>query len=918
MLLKPSLKIFAVLLVFVSAPFAAQSSGLPVREAHPRILLDSATKAKLIAKKNANHADWIALKNRADLLKNYTIQPYTYATRGNWYNNSIFYSYQGSTWYESTMQLALAWQISGDTNYCNKLLALADEMYRAEYDTVTNGPQRGPFQVNVTYASRYVGTAVAIIYDWCYDRLGSTRRQRLVQLMNRYFDHLRLSQDYTTYEKLGPAGGNYFGGHFAASAYMGYATFYDNQRAQHMIDWARIRFDGTNSTTLTPGTANGDIPEDNRVMAFEGNYKSRVGRMYQSPGGSGAPFKGGFNYQGWSYGNNEFVRMIEYMLTVKTATGEDLISTYQHWFTDMLRAAKHALYPNKLNIDPVADWGGNQGAIVLRGLPSRLAYILAETTDSAAAQHFAYSDIGQNGNYGHYAPHVTIYQLLEWEKFFFFDPTRTMAAGNYELYNSAFGPAYPQAGATNGALPRFIQRNNWTTNATWIGAEMGASHYGDHMMHHAGHIYMTHGSDQLLISPSNWRGTAPGLGVIGSGVSYVVHSSLKNTLFFDDYGVYSRDRTDYSGGQGPYGTDRVIAAIQNNDLTYAKSDLTSAYYNLVWPRTWADTNNRSLDYFYRSFLYLRSPNLVIVYDQIQAKNSAHANGQYEKNIRWHFPVQPVVNGKSVAVTHANSKLFLHTLLPQSNLRTKTVSLVNNPDNKWGSSMNYAFNSPTWRIEVKDSTNPLTMPVLTVLQPGDNSLTEMTTSSITTNDSLMIGARIVSGGITNYVLFNNRLGQVPMPITTTTYSITGNGTSMHTLCGVTPNAVYDVSIVNSVVTVSPNVVGAYTANAAGVLQFEISTGGAGLVASVEESIEEQALKLYPNPAQDAIEIDFNGLLKSGSKIEIMIFGTNGIMLQSFNTQSGRMMLDISAFANGIYYCQIKEGGNLYTQKFSIIK
>src|SRR3546814_7884288 len=59
------------------------------------------------------------------------------------------------------------------------------------------------------------------------------------------------------------------------------------------------------------------------------------------------------------------------------------------------------------------------------------------------------------------------------------------------------------------------------TSATWGCAEMGVSFYGDHQMHQAGHVYITRGRDALLISPANWRGAAPGMGVIGDGIGYV-------------------------------------------------------------------------------------------------------------------------------------------------------------------------------------------------------------------------------------------------------------------------------------------------------------------------------------------------------------------------------------------------------------
>lgn len=914
--------LYAIALFLTVNIVTAVASGLPVRDAHPRIMLDSTVRARLLAKKSANDSDWQVLKQRADQLKNFTVIPYSYATRNDWYSNAIMYSFQGSNWYESTMILGLAWQMTGDTAYCNKLLQLADEMIRAEYDPNT-AQYRGPFQVNNTYASRYLGTAVGVIYDWCYDRLGSTRKAQLIALMNRWFDHLRLTPDYNTYEKLGPATGNFFGGHMAAAAYMGYATAGDNSRAQHMIDWARIRFDGTTSATLTPGTANGDIPTDNRAMAFEGNFLTRVGRMYMPPElATGAPFKGGFNFQGWAYGNNEFCRMIDYMITVKTATGEDLIDEHRHWFKDMFASLRHALFPNRITIDPVADWGGNQGAVIQRGLPVRLAHVLNGTADSAAAQHFAWSEIPQNTSYGYYAKDITIYPLVQWEGFYFRDNSRTMAQGTMPLYNSAFGPAYPQAGATNGALPRFIQRNNWSTTATWVAAEMGAAFYGDHMMYHAGHIYMTHGGNQLLISPSNWRGTAPGLGVIGSGVSYVVHSSLKNTLFLDDFGTYQRDRVDQHGGQSTYGFDRVVAAQQNDAHTYVRSDLTSAYYNVTWPLNWVDTNNRSLRHFYRSFLYLRNPNLVVTFDQVKVKNSTHANGQFNKHLRWHFPVQPQINGKSVTVVHANSKMHLHTLLPATQ-KTTAVSLQNNPDNKWGSSFNYAFNSSTWRIEVKDTTNALELPFLTVMQPGSSSMAEMQTSTLYTADETMTGARIATADAVHYVLFNNRPGQVPTPISSTSYAITTGEASHHTLCGLEPATHYAASVSNGTVTIAADNNGAFTTTDAGVLEFAVNADGSFAKTATAHSEAGTAFDLsgYPNPATAQIAFSFSLSHSSASSVHMAVYNAAGakvadVLNSALASGSYTIPFATSTLPAGSYYCELVVDGRRTVMQFVV--
>ncbi len=912
--------------LFGLAVFTASASGDPVRESHPRILLDSTTRAKLITKKNNVDPSWTALKSRADQLKGYPVEPFTYSTRGNWYSNRIFYGYQGTEWYEAVMPLGLAYQMTGDTLYSSKLLQLADEILRAENDPANKPPTgMSPMRVNISYASRYVCPTVAVIYDWCYDRLGDARKAKMITLMNTYFDSLRSSYNYQSYENNGPAIGNYFGGHLFAVAYMGYATYGDNPRAQQMIDWARIRFDGATSSLLTAG----DIPTSNRVAAFNGPYPSEFERR-QGLAPTGAPFKGGFNFQGWSYGPNEFVRTVDYMLTVKSATGEDLTAAHQEWFTTMFRSLKHALMPNRIVIDPVGDWGGNQGSVISRSLPARVAHVLANTADSAAVQHFVYTEIPQNTTYGYYAKDVQIYAMPAWERFYFVDPARTSTPGQFPLYNSPFAPAYPKGTRGNGAIPRFTWRSGWDTSATWMGAEMGAAFYGDHQMNHAGHLYITRGRDQLLISPSNWRGAAPGMGVIGSGISYVVHSSLKNTLFFDDYGDYQRTSVDQHGGQSNAGCDRVTAAGMNAAHTYLRSDLSTAYNNTIWPRVAADTVNRKLEHFYRTILYLRNSNIAVVHDQVKAKASTNPRGAYEKHLRWHFPVSPVISGKSVRASHGASTLYLHTLLPTA-LSLKSTSLVSNPDNRWGSSFNYAFNSSTWRVEVRDTVNPLELPFLTVIQTGPASAAEMTTATITAADSLMIGARIASPSGIDYVLFNNRPGAAPTEITSVSYSADETTATTHTLCGMVPNASYSVSVNEGIVTATEEPTGAWTATDAGVLSFVLDgTSGALKSASPLSGHEAPAglsVTAFPNPASTRIEFGYT-VPQGAGQIRLSIFDMMGrevTTLVDAPTTAGRHSVEIDLngsalgpLPNGTYYCRATAGESTGTARFVLMR
>jgi len=772
-----SMLLLSTALVFWLSSIAA-ASGLPVGSSHPRLLITSGDVARLTAKKNADDPTWLALKSAADTLTSYSILKYDYCTRSDEPNNTIFYDYQGAGWFSSALPLALAYRMSGDTTYSKQALALADEMIRAQSDPDPNQScsagvaPRPPLQPDDYYPTRYLGYTLAIIYDWCYDQLGATRRAQMVNLMNAYFDDLRANG----YQANGPADGNYFGGHLICAAAMGYASYGDNPRAQEMIDYARMRFDGTPSTLVDAS----DVPASHFDQLFDGGFVPQVALDYNGPAGlRRAPFKSGFDFQSWAYGSGNYERIIDYVLMVQSATGENLAAPHRAWFSAVLRAEKHALLPNRFELDPTGDWGGNQGAVIPREVPARLAYLLAGTPDGLGAQHFAYSEIAEST-----FPDVTVYPLSEWEDFFFTDSTRPSRELNLAPFYSAFGPAYPQAGATNGATPYFIMRSDWGANATWASIHMGNEWYDDHMHYDAGQFTIFRGNDYLLVDATDWKGPAGSEGIVGDSTE-ALRSSEKNTLFFDDFGDYMYTDTQYAGGQAAWGVDQVVAAEQNVRYTYVRSDLSKAYDRNPDP---SDEPNRKLGFFYRSFLYLRPANLFLVYDQVQAKTSTNPMGPYQKHLRWHFPNLPSINGRTVIVDQGASRLYMDTLLP-SNLSLTAVDESNNPD----PGPDYEKDSGTWRIEVRDKNSPLFIPFLTLFQPGTPATPEARVSNLSSVDGTMVGAQIIqANGSVDIVLLNNRAGEVPFPISSTFYRFSPAIDSQHTLLGFQPGVKYSVS------------------------------------------------------------------------------------------------------------------------------
>jgi hypothetical protein len=414
--------------------------------------------------------------------------------------------------------------------------------------------------------------------------------------------------------------------------------------------------------------------------------------------------------------------------------------------------------------------------------------------------------------------------------FYFGDPSRPAGELLLRPYYTGFGPNYPQGAhspaGTNGAIPYFIMRSDWSANATWASIKMASEWFDDHQHFDAGNMIIARGSDYLLVSATDWKTELDGNGNPIYGRSGLLgpslqegRSSLANTLYFDDFGDFQSTDAAVNGGQSLYGIDEVVADELNQDFSYVRSDLSMAYNRLADP---ADTPNRKLDYFYRNFLYLRSANVFVVYDQVKAFPSNNPRGPYKKQMRWHVPETPVITGKTARVDHGQSRLFIDTVLP-ANATLNVVNEWNNPDPCDGSNPACVrftdADVATFRVEVSDPQNPLFIPFLTVLQPGSNSSAAPADTRISSLDGKMIGVEI---GAQSIALFNNQPGQVPPPITSTSYNFRGSGTVSHTLMGLVPGARYSVVLTDGVVHIDQNVTGNKTASAAGVLHFTLAS------------------------------------------------------------------------------------------------
>ncbi|MEO6151232.1 MAG: MBG domain-containing protein [Mucilaginibacter sp.] len=803
---------------------------LPVKATHPRIFLDATTKTSLLAKKNANTTEWKALLADANKYLPKQVIPWNEVTASSnqYYNTGdIFYSYCGSNWEVAAMTIGLAHQLTKKNNsganptaYSAKLLQFADVIIKAYADYPPNKNYKpNIFQFNSSYATRHVGKTIAVIYDWCYDELGETRKAALRNVMVSWYKYMKTTPYGLNQLQTDPTG-NYFVGHLVCAGYMGYAIGSDDPTSKKMIEFARQRLTGAPGVSINHNTSTSAESAINYfTQSVKGGLPIGAATTYLGPKNiTGAPQNDGIPVQGWSYGGETTNFLIDYCYAVKSATGEDLIVTENHlkrFFAKTSEAMVHAYFPNRFQYDNSNDNGSFLGCTANYALPLRLSAILAGTPEGANIEYW-YKNLQRpvnllTGNKG--------YPALSWEKLLY---------GNNRTATAAtFKPYYPQvtvniytATAVNKGLQKFYMRENWTKLSTWAALEMGTAAYDQHNHNNAGHFKIvrgdSHDGDDHLLVGANEIGNG-GNGIDGSS-NYAFASSQSNTLFIDDYDDYdarSQDHANTTGGQTSYGYDVPTHQEQNDNFSYFRSDLTSAYYVAY---TDPDTSQRSLKYYYRSFLYLRGANIFLVYDNLLAKNSTNALGQYKKHLRWHFLRQPAVNGNNVTATMDNSKLFVHTVLPAT-VNIAAVNEITNPDNVYGSGLNYYFNTPTWRAEVNVPGNPLKQDILTVLQPGAKTgSTEMTTTAIKTLENNMEGSIVKVNGRTEVVLFNNSVAKYPLPVVIATYTYMGAANATHSLCGLDPAKNYQLTYKGATVTLKRTSTGTLKPSPSGVLTF----------------------------------------------------------------------------------------------------
>lgn len=703
--------------------------------AHPRLILTSTHLTALKAKAQANDPDWAKVKQLADNYATYAVADYS---RDGSANNTISYNYEGLGWLDAIMPLGLAYQVTGDAKYGAKLKQILTKMAAAGAD---------PIKVDSGFPSRSAAYGLALAYDWAYDQLDASLKQAVITTFNSWYDWYKAS----AYQNTGPAYGNYFGGHILGFGAGGLATAGDNSRAAEITTAIRKTFD------------------------------DQVGTAFKSGG-----FAGGYPLEAYVYGTNHFGRLLHYMLLLRTAAGEDLL-TGSDYARKCATNLLYSLKPNRWQVPDEGDYSGDTTGVMGTMLPLLLSHLLDGQSEGKYVQFLLQ-------NKGTPPSDAQVTDTSAVERLLYADPKRAS-----QDYRTVLPTYFHSPGDEH-----LLMRSGWDDNAVWGSFNADLQQWIDHQAKLAGHLAIQRGNDYLMVFGGQWKGKT---GVVGQPQMFELTSAFGNTLYVEDGGAYLYTGDQYKGGQTSFGKNQPYPFAQTNDFTWAKADLTPAYDRNDDKKSAA---NRSVQHWIRNFAYL-SPGTFVLWDRVQMLKDS-----YTKTLRFFLngTATPTVSGTSVSTTVGASKLAMKTLLPTN------ATLTLGWEQAKGTNM-------VPRVEL---TAPgAQMDTLTVLSALDKAAATPDTSVVTVEGSVMTGALIKGGARDQVVLFGSAVSDTVGATTTVKYNV-GSGAGRHYLFDLPPNQAYGVAIASSgsstSVTVAPGGSGtSLKTTPQGVLVFDVSGGAA---------------------------------------------------------------------------------------------
>ncbi len=139
------------------------STTAAVSASHPRVLL--------------NHAPTLAALKKAMLDETPAAMRFRQFVDNELANPGSNYGY--AAWFA-----ALLWQVTGQAKYADAAVAVVDQSVKDEEALIAQGKAAGVAFDSYLYVGESIGN-VALVYDWCHERLTPQQRSRWVAYMNQ-------------------------------------------------------------------------------------------------------------------------------------------------------------------------------------------------------------------------------------------------------------------------------------------------------------------------------------------------------------------------------------------------------------------------------------------------------------------------------------------------------------------------------------------------------------------------------------------------------------------------------------------------------------------------------------------------------------------------------------------------------------
>ncbi len=762
------------------APAPAPAGPHAVRPEHPRIYLTAEKLADLRARAVPTNTRWTQLLAEADKSDG------------------------------TPAAQALVYQITGQAAYCDQAISAAlDALDDDDYATKAGD--------------------LALIYDWCYDRLSASQRDTFIAYFNDWGDaHLADPGDDI------PGWGNYWPRYGYSFALVGLATYGDNPRAQEWMDEFRTR-----------RYQDVDLPLLNRI-ADGGGWPE--GTVYD-----------------W-IANWPRVKALE---AWRTATGEDLFQSTA-WYRERLGYILLHRLPGQAELwgyvyHPYLSTGDaerNRGPLANYERIMALILISRFPDDPRAQQLQAYLAAPPTDNSDDF-----LYQ----EEFLWFDPDQPAITPTLRThYATALGTVFMRSGWPSGAA-------DTDTSATYLTFQCG-DHFSYHQHYDQNSFTLFKYGDLAVDS-----GVYSGEGLSYHDINYYIRTIAHNTLVvynpaedFSDVraGATSNDggqRTMYPASRAPmtityynehavhYETGDILRFDDAPLYTYALGDATAAYNNPAYNQTQdtdRDGNVAKVGRFQREFVYLRpyrhGGDYLVLFDRVTVVSPTF--GYSNTKLLFHTLYTPTVAGTghevapgetlypgadAATITSGDGKLFLAVLLPpEHNLRR-----VGGRGRRsfWGFDGHYDYHWEAdepqprpvndyedfpygeWRLELEPADGDLSHNFLTVLHPAVSTTLAMPAATLITGTGVS-GVHIADPMLNRVALFS--ADEEGHALTgTVRYAYTPTTATLNLIFDLRPDQRYTVTAWSAG---SPSPLHAPTAmrsNAQGVLSFTLQAASA---------------------------------------------------------------------------------------------